>query len=196
MDFVAVPAGTLPAAALALRGADPSVSFATADSFNTTLGIHGATLCVIPGAAGQVEAARRRLTLTWPANSWAPCSRATLPCLTPPQSSPSLTQRRCGWPGFGFLLMVWTMLIAVSLMSKRFRLERDSILPGLDYATLAAGYLVTAADILLNGHLVPDRGAGWRDGWRGHVVDPLHHHPIVCYAGARPAWSLQPGAAG
>ena len=54
MDFVAVPAGTPPVAALALRGADPSVSFATADSFNTTL---GATLCVIPGAAGQVEAA-------------------------------------------------------------------------------------------------------------------------------------------
>ena len=54
MDFIAVPAGTAPVAALALRGADPSLSFATGDSFNTTL---GATLCVIPGAAGQMEAA-------------------------------------------------------------------------------------------------------------------------------------------
>jgi hypothetical protein len=25
-------------------------------------------------------------------------------------------------------------------------------------------------------------------------VDPIHHHPIVCYAGARPARSLQPDA--
>jgi len=39
MDFVAVPAGTAPVAALALRGADPPLSFATADSFNTTLGV-------------------------------------------------------------------------------------------------------------------------------------------------------------
>ena len=31
MDFVAVPAGTARVAALALRGADPSLSFATAD---------------------------------------------------------------------------------------------------------------------------------------------------------------------
>jgi hypothetical protein len=54
MDFVAVPAGTAPVAALALRGADPSLSFATGDSFNTTL---GATLCVMAGAAGQMEAA-------------------------------------------------------------------------------------------------------------------------------------------
>jgi hypothetical protein len=36
---------------------------------------------------------------------------------------------------------------AVSLTSKRFRFERDSILSGLDYAALAAGYLVTAADM-------------------------------------------------
>jgi len=31
MDFVAVPAGTLPVAALTLRGADPSLCFATSD---------------------------------------------------------------------------------------------------------------------------------------------------------------------
>jgi hypothetical protein len=32
MDFVAVPAGTAPAAALALRGADPDVDMAANDS--------------------------------------------------------------------------------------------------------------------------------------------------------------------
>jgi hypothetical protein len=89
---------------------------------------------------------------------------------------------------------------AVSLMSKRFRFERDSILPGLDYATLAAGYLVTAAvDMLRTCSRQRCRLARWvyNGTWRGHVVDPLHHHPIVCYAGARPrARSLQPGAAG
>ena len=38
MDFVAVPAGTLPAAALALRGADHDVEFATTSKVNIILG--------------------------------------------------------------------------------------------------------------------------------------------------------------
>merc|ERR1711865_45166 len=38
MDFVPVPAGTAPAAALALRGADPDVDMAANDSYATVLG--------------------------------------------------------------------------------------------------------------------------------------------------------------
>ena len=38
MDFVGVPAGTAPAAALTLRGSDHDVEFATDSDFNVTLG--------------------------------------------------------------------------------------------------------------------------------------------------------------
>ena len=38
MDFVAVPAGTMPAAALTLRGPDHEVDLAAADDFVTVLG--------------------------------------------------------------------------------------------------------------------------------------------------------------
>ena len=97
-DFVAVPAGTLPVAALALRGADPSLCFATADSFNTTLGV---ALCVVPGRLGRW----RRHARTWWANLRARSSRAILLCSTPPRSWASLARRRCALPGFSFLLM-------------------------------------------------------------------------------------------
>ena len=138
MDFVAVPAGTLPVAALALRGADPSVSFATADSFNTTL---GATLCVIPGAAGQVEAAYSNvageLVGALFTSDPAVLDTATILAVIDP------AKMRVAW----LRLLADGLDDAVSLTSKRFRYERDSILSGLDYAALAAGYLVTAADM-------------------------------------------------
>jgi hypothetical protein len=138
MDFVAVPAGTPPVAALALRGADPSVSFATADSFNTTL---GATLCVIPGAAGQVEAAYSNvageLVGALFTSDPAVLDIVTILGVIDP------AKMRVAW----LRLLADGLDDAASLTSKRFRYERDSILSGLDYAALAAGYLVTAADM-------------------------------------------------
>ncbi|KOO35081.1 hypothetical protein Ctob_016543, partial [Chrysochromulina tobinii] len=132
------PAGTLPVAALALRGADPSVSFAAADSFNTTL---GATLCVIPGAAGQVEAAYSNvageLVGALFTSDPAVLDTATILAVIDP------AKMRVAW----LRLLADGLDDAVSLTSKRFRYERDSILSGLDYAALAAGYLVTAADM-------------------------------------------------
>jgi hypothetical protein len=138
MDFVAVPAGTVPVAALALRGADPSLSFATGDSFNTTL---GATLCVIAGAAGQMEAAYSNvageLVGALFTSDPAVLDTATILAVISP------LKMRVAW----LQLLADGLDDAASLTSKRFRYERDSILSGLDYAALAAGYLVTAADM-------------------------------------------------
>ena len=138
MDFVAVPAGTLPVAALALRGADPSVSFATADSFNTTL---GATLCVVPGAAGQMEAAYSNV-----AGELVGALFTTDPAVLDSATILSVIsplKMRVAW----LQLLADGLDDAASLTSKRFRYERDSLMAGLDYAALAGGYLVTAADL-------------------------------------------------
>jgi len=138
MDFVAVPAGTAPVAALALRGADPSLSFATGDSFNTTL---GATLCVIAGAAGQMEAAYSNvageLVGALFTSDPAVLDTATILAVISP------LKMRVAW----LQLLADGLDDAASLTSKRFRYERDSVLAGLDYAALAGGYLVSAADM-------------------------------------------------
>ena len=140
MDFVAVPAGTVPVAALALRGADPSLSFATADSFNTTL---GATRCAVPGAAGQMEAAYSNV-----AGELVGALFTSDPVVLDSATILSVI-------GPAKMRVAWLQLLAdgqddaAPLTSKRFRYERDTVLAGLDYAALNAGYLVTAADLLL-----------------------------------------------
>ena len=140
MDFVAVPAGTARVAALALRGADPSLSFATADSFNTTL---GDTLCAVPGAPGRMEAAYSNVAAELVGalftNDAAVLDSATILSVINPAK----------------LRAVWLRLVAdglddaASLSGSRFRYERDNVLAGLDYTALAVGYLVTAADLFL-----------------------------------------------
>jgi hypothetical protein len=140
MDFVAVPAGTARVAALALRGADPSLSFATADSFNTTL---GDTLCAVAGAAGRMEAAYSNVAAELVGalftNDATVLDSATILSVIDPAK----------------LRAVWLRLVAdglddaASLSGSRFRYERDNVLAGLDHAALAVGYLVTAADLFL-----------------------------------------------
>ena len=140
MDFVAVPAGTARVAALALRGADPSLSFATADSFNTTL---GDTLCAVAGAPGRMEAAYSNVAAELVGalftNDAAVLDSATILSVINPAK----------------LRAVWLRLVAdglddaASLSGSRFRYERDNVLAGLDYTALAVGYLVTAADLFL-----------------------------------------------
>ena len=178
MDFVAVPAGTAPVAALALRGADPTLSFATADSFNTTL---GNTLCAIAGAPGRMEAAYSNvaaelvgaLFTSDPAVLDAP---VILHAIDP-------TKLRAVW----LRLLADGQDDAVSLTGRRFRYERDAILAGLDYANLAAGYLVTAADLFLTeavgtgraaAALIGGAGTSWiRSGTIGSFATPVRGHP-------------------
>ena len=50
MDFEPVPAGTLPPAALVLRGSDPNLAVPTANSLNTSLGV---SLHAVNAAGGQ-----------------------------------------------------------------------------------------------------------------------------------------------
>ena len=140
MDFVAVPAGTAPVAALALRGADPTLSFSTADSFNTTL---GSTLGAIAGAPGRMEAAYSNVA----AELVGALFTSDPAVLDAPVILHAIDPTK--------LRTVWLRLLAdgqddaVSLTGRRFRYERDAILAGLDYANLAVGYLVTAADLFL-----------------------------------------------
>jgi len=154
MDFVAVPAGTAPVAALALRGADPPLSFATADSFNTTLGV---ALCAVPGAApGRMEAAYSNVAAELVGalftNDAAVLDSATILSVIDPSK----------------LRAVWLRLVfdgldgAASLSGSRFRYERDNVLAGLDYSALGmpVGYLVTATTFW-RGWTTPRWGCLW-----------------------------------
>ena len=174
MDFVAVPAGTAPVAALALRGADPPLSFATADSFNTTLGV---ALCAVPGAApGRMEAAYSNVAAELVGalftNDAAVLDSATILSVIDP------TKLRAVW-----LRLVFDGLDdAASLSGSRFRYERDNVLAGLDYSALGmpVGYLVTAADLFLTEVSAGAVGGGATLWVRSTTIDCTADRPVGC----------------
>ena len=143
MNFVAIPPGAGIAAALTLRGADPMLVVANADTFVTSLG--DALHSVAAGAAGHREMAfanvagelvgglftRDAVLLGMPVHLFVvgpACMRA-------------------GW----LQLLANGLDDSAAMTCRQFRDARQAVLDSLDLGAIPAGYLVAAADLFATG---------------------------------------------
>ena len=140
MDFAPVPPGTAPAAALALRGSDPDLLFAAADSFDVTL---SAALHARPGVlANQKAIPYSRVAGALADGLYTRDPVVLMACPTAFVVGPA--KLRAHW-----LRNVQDGLPDDSAMSlKEFRAERDQVHAGLDFSNLDAAHLRGAHPLL------------------------------------------------
>ena len=138
MDFVPVPAGTVPAAALALRGADHDLDFAAGDSIEVALG----DLLRVRLAVG----GRRRLgysSFSGVLSGYFFSNDRTVINMLLTGQVPAAAKLRALW-----LYFTANGVVATSALTHEdFAAAADAILEGLNLAALPAAFLLTAADM-------------------------------------------------
>ena len=141
MNFPPVPPGTDDAGALALRGPDPDVSVASADTFITTL---GHALNARPGPVANTQLTK-----------WSAVMGALVGGMFTSDAAVLDQVASLGVIALAKGRAHWLQLIADGLRDdtamtlEEFRAARDEIVDQLDRTTLAGGYMVTAADLML-----------------------------------------------